>query len=116
MPLEDDIHADISISTTHTLTIQPFNYTPTKELPLPKFTLLSTFVPLAPSLPRYLNYHRTVSFFTYLQAPLEYDFKSRVEYDMDHQDRVFLTSARCCSMDVFEFLMDFLEKEWYELR
>jgi hypothetical protein len=38
----------------------------------------------------------------------------RVEYDMDEQDLAF-ASTLSCSLDLFELVMDRLEKEWFEL-
>ncbi|KAI8923392.1 hypothetical protein BC831DRAFT_471340 [Entophlyctis helioformis] len=56
--------------------------------------------------------------------PSEDKLAERVEYDMDEQDRAWLAAVnaehrkqgqRECSEDLFELIMDHIEKEWFDL-
>ncbi|KAH6561542.1 hypothetical protein BASA62_009738 [Batrachochytrium salamandrivorans] len=56
--------------------------------------------------------------------PSEDDLAERVEYDMDEQDRAWLNTfnaerrqrcCRICTEDLFEAVMDHIEKEWFDL-
>lgn len=56
--------------------------------------------------------------------PLENELNNQVEYDMDEQDQEWLdlvneerkkAQVGAVSSEVFEILMDKLEKEWFEI-
>ena len=59
-----------------------------------------------------------------LPEPIESDLNNQVEYDMDEQDQEWLdmvnverkkSQVGTVSSELFEILMDKLEKEWFEL-
>ncbi|KAJ1343023.1 hypothetical protein BSLG_002448 [Batrachochytrium salamandrivorans] len=68
------------------------------------------------SVPQLINFLRL--------EPSEDDLAERVEYDMDEQDRAWLNTfnaerrqrcCRICTEDLFEAVMDHIEKEWFDL-
>ncbi|CCM01322.1 uncharacterized protein FIBRA_03371 [Fibroporia radiculosa] len=79
----------------------------------------------------YIRYIGMVDFMLLLQAvalrtsePLESDLATQVEYDMDEQDHEWLNTVNVerkklqqdgVSYEVFEIVMDRLEKEWFDL-
>ncbi|KAI0091425.1 hypothetical protein BDY19DRAFT_930368 [Irpex rosettiformis] len=69
------------------------------------------------------NFRKPEYYIRYIE-PLESDLAQQVEYDMDDQDREWLESVNAdrrkeqldkVSYEVFEIVMDKLEKEWFDL-
>ncbi|KAI0339583.1 hypothetical protein BDW22DRAFT_1454969 [Trametopsis cervina] len=69
------------------------------------------------------NFRRPEHYIRYIE-PLESDLAQQVEYDMDEQDREWLDSVNVerrkeqldkVTCEVFEIVMDRLEKEWFDL-
>ncbi|EST07327.1 Bromodomain protein [Kalmanozyma brasiliensis GHG001] len=69
------------------------------------------------------NYDKPDHYIRYLE-PIEGDLKKQVEYDMDEQDQEWLDALNhdrrsqgldSISYEVFEIILDQLEKEWFDL-
>lgn len=86
----------------------------TKQVMKPVFKILDISRPKFDEIPPFKHF---------IEAT-EDELQERVEYDMDEQDKEWLNefnvrqrklSYEQLSMDYFEFLMDQLEKEWFDL-
>ncbi|KAJ3305694.1 nuA3 HAT complex component nto1 [Kappamyces sp. JEL0829] len=89
-----------------------------KPVPQPSYSQLANF--------SHSSLHEAESLppFARFVEPSEDELAERVEYDMDEQDRNWLVAfngrlkklgEKECSFELFEFIMDQLEKEWFDL-